>query len=115
MVEFAIVMPLLMLVLLAIVQFGVTFKNYMELTDAVRAGARAAAVSRNDAVPGQKARTQIEGAGMQNVSVAVDTPDGAWSAGATVTVSATHPYNISLLGLVVMSGDLHSTTKERVE
>jgi len=34
---------------------------------------------------------------------------------ADVTVSASYPYNVSLLGLVVASGQLNSTMKERVE
>jgi len=32
-----------------------------------------------------------------------------------VTVRATYPYSISLLGMVVKSGRLSSTTTERVE
>jgi hypothetical protein len=32
-----------------------------------------------------------------------------------VTVTATYPYSISLLGVVVASGNLRSTTQERVE
>ena len=32
-----------------------------------------------------------------------------------MTVTATYPYSISLLGLVVASGNLKSTTQERVE
>jgi hypothetical protein len=35
--------------------------------------------------------------------------------GADVTVTATYPYKISLLGLVVKTGRLSSTTTERVE
>jgi Flp pilus assembly protein TadG len=119
MVEFAIVLPVLMMLLLAIIQFGIVFKDSITLTDAVRAGARTAAVSRNDAVPGQKAIAQVEADGGQNVSVTVPpdqlTPDGKWAPGATVTVTATHPYSISLFGLPIKQGVLSSTTKERVE
>jgi len=32
-----------------------------------------------------------------------------------VTVAASYPYSISLLGMVVKSGRLHSSTTERVE
>jgi len=32
-----------------------------------------------------------------------------------VTVTATYPYQINILGFVVASGDLHSQTTERVE
>jgi hypothetical protein len=39
----------------------------------------------------------------------------SWAPGADVTVSASYPYNVSLLGLVVASGQLNSTMKERVE
>ena len=44
MTEFALVLPILLFLLLAIVQFGVVFNNYVTLTDAVRAGARKGAV-----------------------------------------------------------------------
>ena len=46
MVEFAIVAPLLLVLVFGIIQFGIVFNHYMTLTDAVRAGARQAAVSR---------------------------------------------------------------------
>ena len=46
MVEFAIVLPVLCLLLFGAIQFGILFNNYVTLTDAVRAGARKAAVSR---------------------------------------------------------------------
>ncbi len=49
MTEFAIVLPILVVLLFGIVQFGILFNNYVTLTDAVRAGARAAAVSRQSA------------------------------------------------------------------
>jgi hypothetical protein len=39
----------------------------------------------------------------------------SWTAGANVTVTATYPYDINILGIVVASGDLHSATTERVE
>ena len=38
-VEFAIVLPLLLALVLGIVQFAIAFNNYLTLTDAVRAGA----------------------------------------------------------------------------
>ena len=41
MTEFAIVLPILVVLLFGIVQFGILFNNYVTLTDAVRAGARA--------------------------------------------------------------------------
>ena len=46
MTEFALVLPVLVALLLAIIQFGIVFNNYLTITDATRAGARKAAVSR---------------------------------------------------------------------
>jgi hypothetical protein len=43
------------------------------------------------------------------------TVTSSWQQGEDVTVSATYPYDISLLGFVVKSGNLTSTTTERVE
>jgi Flp pilus assembly protein TadG len=48
-VEFALVLPMLLVMLVGIIQFGVAINNYLELTDAVRAGARSVAVSRSSA------------------------------------------------------------------
>ena len=46
MTEFAIVLPVLVLLVFGVIQFGIAFNNYLALTDAARAGARKAAVSR---------------------------------------------------------------------
>jgi len=43
------------------------------------------------------------------------TVTSTWQPGADVAVKATYPYSISLLGMVVKSGRLSSTTTERVE
>ena len=43
------------------------------------------------------------------------TCSSSWLPGTDLTVTATYPYSISLLGWVVSSGQLTSTMKERVE
>ena len=43
------------------------------------------------------------------------TVTSTWQPAADVKVVATYPYQISLLGMVVKSGSLSSTTTERVE
>jgi Flp pilus assembly protein TadG len=115
-VEFAIVLPALALLLFGILQFGIVFNNYLTLTDAVRAGARKAAVSRHlanrDAVVETAVRASAEGIDNPNLDVSVSS---AWTPGSDVEVSASYPYSVNLLGWVVASGDLESTTTERVE
>ena len=51
MVEFALVLPVLVGLVLAIAQFGVAFNHYLTLTDAARAASRKGAVSRTDPNP----------------------------------------------------------------
>jgi Flp pilus assembly protein TadG len=115
--EFALVLPLFCLVLFAIIQFGIIFNNYVTLTDAVRAGARTAVVSRHDANPVGKtvARVQTAANGLDAGDLAVSVNAGAWQHGSDVTVEGTYPYEVNLLGLVVASGRLSSSTTERIE
>jgi Flp pilus assembly protein TadG len=116
MTEFALVLPLMVMLLFGIIQFGVTFNHYITLTDAVRAGARKAAVSRHEptrvditVARVQEAATDLKAADLQ---IAVES---TWEAGDEVEVSANYPYAIKVLGVTIKSGRMHSTTTERVE
>jgi Flp pilus assembly protein TadG len=117
MTEFALVLPVLALILFAVIQFGIVFNNYITLTDATRAGARKAAVSRQD--PNRNAAVmsavRSSASDLKSSKLSVLPPSSTWDSGADVTVTASYPYSISLLGLVVKSGQLSSTTTERVE
>lgn len=120
MAEFALIMPLLALVLFAILEFGIVFNNYLALTDAVRAGARKAAVSREFPDPVAETRDAVKAAARDLNEELFDEPDrltvtSTWDAGSDVSVRATYPYSINVLGFVVASGDLESETTERVE
>jgi Flp pilus assembly protein TadG len=104
--------------ILGIVQFGITFNHYITLTDATRAGARKAVVSRHSSDPKGDAEAAVRASatnldqGKLSVTVSPSTP---WSAGNSVTVAASYPYSINLLGIVIKAGNLSSTTTERVE
>jgi Flp pilus assembly protein TadG len=116
MVEFALVLPVLCVLLLAVIQFGIVFNNYITLTDAVRAGARTGAVSRLATRPADvaEAKVRASASALAGTDLRV-TVDSTWAAGTDVTVSATYPWDISLLGWVVGGGSLKSKTVERVE
>jgi Flp pilus assembly protein TadG len=116
--EFALVLPLLVVVLLAIIQFGIAFNNYLTLTDATRAGARKAAVSRfigdNGTSAVAAAKASAQGLDQSQLQVTASSPD--WSTpGSDVQVTASYPYAINIFGFVVKAGNLTSTTKERLE
>jgi Flp pilus assembly protein TadG len=118
-VEFALVLPILCLLLFGVIQFGIVFNNYIDLTDAVRAGARTAAVSRQTTDPagptGVSTQAVVTSAGDITINPTKVSVTSTWQPGDPVTVQASYPYSISLLGLVVASGNLTSTTTERVE
>jgi Flp pilus assembly protein TadG len=125
MVEFALVAPVLCLLLFAIIQFGVLYSSYVTLTDATRAGARKAAVSRLESQPAVVAEAAVRNSAAnlhqtcttanQQLCVSVAVSGGVWEHGKDVTVEATYPYEIDLMGLVFKKGRLKSTTTERVE
>jgi len=124
MVEFVVILPVLLLVLIAIYQFGQVFVNYMDVTSAAREGARKAAVSRStgtcaavDALAVSSAQSAASDLNTSNLTVTVarTCTNNAYVQGGDVTVTATYPYSVSIMGLVVSSGTLSSSTTMRIE
>jgi Flp pilus assembly protein TadG len=114
--EFAIILPIFCLLLFGVIQFGILFNNYVTLTDAVRAGARKAAVSRQTSDPAGVCRAQIKAsAGDLDQSKLQPDCQSDWTPASDVVVTAKYPYDINLLWFNVASGFLKSTTTERVE
>jgi Flp pilus assembly protein TadG len=119
-VEFAVILPVLLLVLFSILQFGIVFNNYIQVTAAAREGARKAAVSRGLGAAGAKsaAITAAKGAapGLNQSKLTITFPNNpSFTAGTDVVVKVTYPYSINILGKVVGSGNLSSSTTMRVE
>lgn len=118
MVEFTLILPLLMLLILGIYQFGQTYADYIQVTNAARDGGRKALVSRSsttgvaDSVSAAKNATWWLDKNQIGVTVS---PGQPWAQGTNVTVTVTYPYTINLLGYVVASGTLKSATTVRVE
>jgi Flp pilus assembly protein TadG len=117
-VEFAFVLPLLLMLVLGIVQFGLTYNNYITLTNATRVGARKAAVSRfvGDNGAAARAATIASATNLSLTPAQVTVSSTSWTTpGSDVAVTATYPFSINILGIVVKSGNLTSTTHERLE
>jgi Flp pilus assembly protein TadG len=113
--EFALVLPLMVVLLFGIIQFGITFNNYITLTDAVRAGARKGAVARHLDNPEGATVEQVRASALdlKAADLLVDV-ESSWESGDQVEVSASYPYEIKVLGVTIKSGRMHSTTTERV-
>lgn len=138
-VEFALVFPILMLIMLGILKFGILYNNYLQLTDAVRSGARQLAIERGQGDPcGDSATALIAAANLGtglNVQItdanpadssdiytyAASSGPGSGScptleSGDAVTVSATYPCDLDFMGFHFFSGcTLTSSATERAE
>lgn len=119
-VEFALIVPVLLIFLLGIIEVGIAFSNYVTLTDAARVGARKAIVVRvGGATPADATQAVRDAAGsldQSHLGVTVDDPDWTTS-GTQITVTATYPYtlDIPLIGLSLMSGTITAKAEERLE
>ncbi len=120
-VEFAIVVPALIALLLGILQCGIAFSHYLTVTDAARAGGRKAALLRvgnlttSDVTAAVRQAAPDLNSGQLGVSVSDPSDPTLQHAGSTVQVTVTYPYSINVLGWVVSSGNLTSTMAERLE
>jgi Flp pilus assembly protein TadG len=122
MVEFALVLPVVLLLLLGIVQFGIVFNDYIQVTSAAREGARKAAVSRTQSNPTSVAVQAAKDSApsldqsQMTVTVTADTDTTGWRQGGNVTVQVTYPWSVNLLGYVVLNGKtMTAQTTMRIE
>ena len=117
-VEFALVLPLLVLLLVGIMQFGMLFYTYIDLTSATRDGARKAAVARASGTGAADTRAAIERSltvvDKSKITVSI-TPGEPWSAGADVDVKVSYPYSLDVAGVVLWSGPMTAESISRVE
>jgi Flp pilus assembly protein TadG len=123
-VEFALVLPLLLLLMLGIFKFGVAFTNYLTLTDAARNGARELAVERGQANPCAAAATAAKNAAGSLAGITVTeqfpAPDVSTCAnlvsGEDAVVTTTYPCDLSIMGIDFAPGcTLSASATERIE
>jgi len=132
MVELALLLPLVMMILIGIVEFGRAWQAKQTLTDAAREGARIAVVG-NDAYTPDTVRVRVDsvmnGAGFDASSVTLSYPDGCHFVGCTpltgtgdvtsVTLEMPHRFVAihRLVALVTSGGNvtLRTTARMRIE
>ncbi|QHA91310.1 TadE/TadG family type IV pilus assembly protein [Bacillus sp. N1-1] len=115
-VEFALVLPILVMLLFGIIDFGRIFHTYLAIDHASREAARTASIGENDATIVSTAVSSASSIHLTAGQVAVS-PGGTKSSGSDVTVTITYP--ISFLTPVVsnLTGPitLSSSTVMRME
>ena len=95
MVEFALILPVLVLFIFGIIEFGRAYSARIELTAAVREGARAVALGADSA--GANTATKDGAPGLRRDDIVV-TPNSctATPAPANATVSASYPFEYTI-------------------
>jgi len=116
-VEFVLVLPLLLLVLFGIMQFGLLFYKDIDITSATREGARKASISRDTSCKTAvvNAIAAATGPGIDDGKTVIDVSPATCPAGQDVTVNVTYPYSMNVLGMVVWSGPMRAKAVVRVE
>lgn len=117
-IEMALVLPLLLLVVLGIVEFGLLFQQYEVITNAAREGARIAVLPDYTAADAQTRATAyvtqsiVGGGGAPTVTVSppvsVDLGGGHTMTTVTVTVTYPHPFTF-LSGIGTYFGSTFGT------
>lgn len=114
MIEFAIIAPVMLLLVLGTFQFGLVISNYVVLTDAVGMGARQLSLSRGTSTPYDDARSAVTGAtpSLTTASITITlrvngttcSTNSACStalssaAGQSASVTATYPCSLAVYG-----------------
>jgi Flp pilus assembly protein TadG len=132
-IEFALVLPLLLLLVTGIIQFGLVFNRYITLTDAVRSGARQLSLGRGLSDPCDAAITQTINSALNvnlqasQVTATLLSPDTCGSGtypnrtggnmvqGDQSTVTATIPYTLRIFGIPVFNGNLTASASDAIE
>lgn len=115
-VELVLGLPLLLLVFVAILQFGLVMRDYVEVTQAARVGARKASVSRkSDPVAAGKAAARDSADGLDGGRLDVDVTSGAGRRGDPVVVEVSYPFEVDLLGLVFKKGTMTYRATARMQ
>lgn len=131
--EFALVLPLLLLLVTGIIQFGLLFDHYITLTDAVRSGARTLALGRGLSDPCDAAVKQtVTSASSIGLTASQVTPalsgsdtcgtgsypnrtGGIENQGDQATVTATQPFTLSVFGLPIYQLNLSASASDATE
>ena len=129
-VEFALVLPVLLMIATGITSFGIVFYRYITLTDAVRAGARTLSLGRgltdactpavnetvNSAIDVNLPPSQVKIIVNNNANSCNGADGTDWIQGNQATVSASIPYSLNIFGVIsIKSGTLTASATDAIE
>ncbi len=91
-VEFALVIPLLLLILMGIIEFGLMFSSFITITNASREGARLASLGGSDAAIEERVELVAQNINVSNISVTIEPNLSNRTTGEMVTVLVEYDY-----------------------
>ena len=107
-VEFALTLPIVLLVILGMTQVGVAIRNELAVELAAREGARAASVSASPAAAAATAATAA-------VALPISVSTQVTGARVTVTVTYVDPTDVAIIGRVIGSSTHRATVTMALE
>jgi len=93
MVEFALIMPILLLIIVGIIEFGFMFSSFLTLTNASREAVRALSLGSTDASATQRAKDSSMNLDPTQLVVIINPSGSTRSPGDSVTVTITYEYD----------------------
>jgi Flp pilus assembly protein TadG len=116
MVEFVLILPLLVTLIFIVIQLGLTFSNYMRVTDIARVAARAGATARFNGLSPCQAATNAANGAAGGLAIGRPSCAGGANPGDPFDVTVSLPWKISLPLLPFnWSGNLQSTATDETE
>jgi Flp pilus assembly protein TadG len=116
--EAAIVLPILLLLLFGIIEFGLYLFTAADVGQATREGGRVISISRNDPNGEQSAESKVAASVGGNVDTSklayAFSSSPPWAPGTKVKMTVTYPALLSVLGLN-LAGPITETTVVNVE
>jgi Flp pilus assembly protein TadG len=91
-IELALILPILLLLVFGIIQFGRAYNAKIELSSAVREGARAFALGTDDPAT----VTKDAAPGLESDLIDVETSASPCAAGSEAKVTATYPFDLNV-------------------
>jgi Flp pilus assembly protein TadG len=117
-VEFAIILPLLLLIIMSIIEFGLMLNSYLTVRNVSREGARAGIVGSTNAEIENTIISTSPNLEECKLTINITPPEGSRKSGDTLTVKLTYKYKLivpiisSLLGNEI---NLKAQTSMRIE
>lgn len=117
-VEFAIILPIVVLVLMAIIEFGIMLNCYLKVENAAREGARAGIVSTSNVVIRNSIVNVSPNLKAANLQISISPAEASRKSGETLTVNVSYKYEMTvpiISNLFGKSVDLKAQTSMRIE